>query len=219
MRKNILILSVITVLLLMIIGCTKDDITNDIDNTETKRVGFELLEIVSFTEILVWINDEQLSQEEFDSIKLPANWRKNEPREGEPDSATFSRSPDATQDGVFTKEVHFGYQWLFNAQVVQQNVPLPGNVNGLLIGNYIAKYHQVQFKAGRTLYILISPDSEEYVRISRDANRTTNTPIIPDTWQIEERIISEDLTLDLPNPTLNIRAQNNQDSFQGPVSF
>ena len=135
----------------MLIGCTEDDITNDIDDTETARVGFELLEIVSFTEILVWINDEQLSHEEFDSIKLPANCRKNEPREGEPDSAIFSRSPDATQDGVFTKEVHFGYQWLFNAQVVQQNVPLPGNVKGLLIGNYIAKYNQVQFKEGRTL--------------------------------------------------------------------
>ncbi len=218
MRNRILILYTITVLLL-VIGCTEDDIANDIDDTETERVGFELLEIVSFTEILVWINDEQISQEEFDSIQLPANWRKNEPREGEPDSATFSRSPDAMQDGVFSKESHFGYQWLFNAQVVQQNVPLSDNDNGLLIGNYIAKYHQVQFKAGRTLYILISPDGEEYIRISRDANRTIEVPIIPDTWELVERVISEDLTIDLPNPTLNIRAQNNQDSFQGPVAF
>ena len=29
----------------------------------------------------------------------------------------------------------------------------------------------------------------------------------------------EDLTIDLPNPTLNIRAENNQDSFQGPGDF
>jgi hypothetical protein len=213
MRNRILVLNIITVLLLLI-GCTEDDITNDIDDTETARVGFELLEIVSFTEILVWINDEQ-----FDSIKLPANWRKNEPREGEPDSATFFRSPDATQDGEYTKENHFGYQWLFNAQVVEQNVMLPDNDNGLLIGNNIAKYHQVQFKAGRTLHILISPDGEEYIRISRAVNRTSGVPIIPDTWEIVERVISEDLTIDLPNPTLNIRAQNNQDSFQGPVSF
>jgi hypothetical protein len=219
MRSKILIYNIITVLLLMIIGCTKDDIDSEIDTKEQKRVGFELLEIVSPNEILVWINDEDLSQEEFDYIQLPLNWRKNEPREGEPDSATFSRSPKAAQDGVFTRENHFGYRWLFNAQVVQTNVQLTDNLNGLLVGNYIAKYHKVQFKAGRTLHILISPDGEEYVRISRDANRTTDTPIIPDTWKIEERIISEVLTLDLPNPTLNIRAQNNQDSFQGPVSF
>jgi hypothetical protein len=77
----------------------------------------------------------------------------------------------------------------------------------------------VSFNAGKTLYILISPNGEEYIRVSRDANRTTDIPIIPVSWQIEERLLNEDLTIDLPNPTLNIRAENNQDSFQGPVTL
>lgn len=186
---------------------------------EPPRIGFELIEILSQDSILVWINDEPLSQEAFDSIQTTAEWRKNEPRTGDPDGAVFLRSPNATADGEFTRRELFGYQWLFNAQIIEQNVPLPSNEASLLNGRYIAKYHRVQFNAGKTLFVLISPDGEEYVRISRDANRTTDVPVIPDTWRLEERMINENLSIDLPNPTLNIRAENNQDSFQGPVTF
>lgn len=205
-------------LALLFVGC-QDDVTNVIEENEPQeeRVGFEIIEIVSFSNLLVWINDEPLSKEVFDSISIPFGWIKNEPREGVPDGGRFLRSPDAAEDGVFTKKELFGYQWLFNAQVVEQNILLPDNENGLLTGRNIAKYHQVQFNAGKTLHVLISPEGDEYVLISRDANRTTEVPIIPDTWKIEERVINENLTIDLPNPTLNIRAENNQDSFQGPV--
>jgi hypothetical protein len=98
-------------------------------------------------------------------------------------------------------------------------VALPDNEQGLLTGRYIAKYHGVTFNTGSILSVLISPEGEEYILISRDANRLTDIPIIPDTWQLEERVISEDLILELPNPTLNIRAENNQDSWQGPVDL
>jgi hypothetical protein len=220
--KNLLFLSIITAALVVLISCQKDDdnsVPEEETPTEKKRVGFELVQIVSFDSILVWANAEPLTQEEFDSIQITSGWQKNEPREGMPDSAQFLRSPDAIEDGVFTTAEHFGYLWLFNAQIVDSNVELPENEEGLLTGRYIAKYHEVTFKAGRTLSILISPQDEEYVLISRDAERTTDIPIIPETWQIEERVINENLTFDLPNPTLNIRAENNQDSWQGPISF
>jgi hypothetical protein len=200
-------------------GCGNVPTSNQESELENKRVGFELIEMISLDSIRVWMNDEPMSQEDFDAIILPILWFKNEPREGDPDGSTFSRSPNATQDGEFTREEHFGHRWLLNAQIIEQNVQLPDNNDGLLNGRYIAKYHQVQFRSGKTLYVLISPDGEEYIRISRDANRTTEIPIIPDSWKIEERIIDYNLTLDLPNPTLNIRAENNQDSFQGPVTF
>jgi hypothetical protein len=220
MKKKWLI-KIIPIIIFLFIGCEDDDtniIVDDIE-PEVERVGFELIEIVSLEEILVWMNNEPLTQEEFDSIKISANWSKNQPREGDPDGSTFFRSPDASRDGEFTIAEHFGYQWLFNAQIVEQNVPLSDNEDGLLNGRYIAKYHRIQFNAGKTIFVLISPDGEEYVRISRDLNRMTDTPIIPDTWQIEEREVNENLTIDLPNPTLNIRAENNQDSFQGPIVF
>jgi hypothetical protein len=225
MRRSVLPISqlffvYITILCLILVnGCQKEPTSAQGTEPETKRIGFELVEIVTTDSVRVWMNDEPLTQIQFDSIQLTAEWRKNEPREGDPDGSVFPRSPDADEDGVFTIEEHFGYQWLFNAQIVQQNVPLPDNDDALLNGRYIAKYHQVKFNAGKTLYVLVSPDGEEYIRVSRDANRTADIPIIPVSWQIEERLLNEDLTIDLPNPTLNIRAENNQDSFQGPVTL
>jgi hypothetical protein len=220
--KNLLYLSLIAAAFIVFISCEKDEdnsISEEETPTEKKRIGFELVQIVSFDSILVWANAEPLTQEEFDSIQITSGWQKNEPREGMPDSAQFLRSPDANEDGVFTTAEHFGYQWMFNAQIVDMNVELPENEEGLLTGRYIAKYHQVTFKAGRTLSILISPQGEEYVLISRDANRITDIPVIPNSWQIEERVINQNLTFDLPNPTLNIRAENNQDSWQGPITI
>jgi hypothetical protein len=220
--KNLLYLSLIAAAFIVFISCEKDEdnsISEEETPTEKKRIGFELVQIVSFDSILVWANAEPLTQEEFDSIQITSGWQKNEPREGMPDSAQFLRSPDANEDGVFTTAEHFGYQWMFNAQIVDMNVELPENEEGLLTGRYIAKYHQVTFKAGRTLSILISPQGEEYVLISRDANRITDIPVIPNSWQIEERVINQNLTFDLPNPTLNIRAENNQDSWQGPITL
>ena len=223
MTKTIKIFTKLLLLfpLIYLIGCSKDDDVSPDEEpvTEEVRIGFELVNIISPDSILVWTNADILTQEQFDSIQLPSYWTKNEPREGMPNFARFLRSPDASQDGDFTTAEHFGYNWLFNAQVIENNVPLPGNNQGLLTGRYIDKYHEVAFNAGRTLSILISPDGEEYILISRDANRATDIPIIPDDWQIEERLITEELTLELPNPTLNIRAENNQDSWQGPIDL
>lgn len=216
-KISVLLLIAFTVLW----GCDNEDDVHTIEEPTNNqiRVGFELVEIVSLDSILVWINEDILTQKQFDSIQLPSSWRKNEPREGVPNFARFLRSPDASREGDFTTAEHFGYNWLFNAQVVDNNVPLPSNDEGLLTGRYIAKFHEVSFDAGRTISILISPDGEEYILISRDAYRSFDTPIIPDTWQIEERFISEELTIELPNPTLNIRAENNQDSWQGPIDL
>jgi hypothetical protein len=216
---RIFILSLITIS--MFSSCNNDDDVSSIEEpvNEELRIGFELVQIISPDSILVWTNADDLSQEQFDEIELSDSWSKNEPREGMPDFARFLRSPDAEQEGEFTTAEHYGYQWLFNAQVVQNNVPLEGNDQGLLTGRYIAKYHEVTFDVGRTLSVLIAPSGDEYVLISRDANRSTDIPEIPENWVIEERLISEELILELPNPTLNIRAENNQDSWQGPIQF
>lgn len=219
MKRSMLILHLLLGLLLITTACQEDIVEPEPDPpTEEKRVGFELIEIVSPDSIVVWVNNEILIQAEFDSIQLESGWRKNEPREGDPDGSSFHRSPNATEDGEFIIKELYGFQWMFNAQIVNPNVPLPENDSMLLAGRSIAKYHQVRFNAGKTIYVLIAPDGKEYIRVSRDANRTTDIPIIPDSWRIEERIIADNLTIDLPNPTLNIRAENNQDSFQGPIN-
>ncbi len=118
-------------------------------------------------------------------------------------------------DGAFTVEEHFGYSWLHNATIIDLDVDLPDDED-LLVGRLIAKYHEVKFNAGKTLKVLISPNGAYYIRISRDAGRTQEIPTIPSNWQEIEVTISEDLMLQLPNPTLNIRADN-EDSYQGPI--
>ncbi len=178
------------------------------------RIGFEILEVLGPSEIVVWLGLD-LTLEEFNALELPAGWTKNQPRETEPDGGSFARSPDATVDGVFTDAEHFGHSWRHNATVIETNTLLDDE--GLLRLNRVAKFHEVRFDAGRTLFVLISPEDERFVRISRDAGRKSEVPTLPNGWQLVEHVIAEELAFDLPNPTLNIRCDN-EDSFQGPVT-
>ena len=134
--------------------------------------------------------------------------------ETDPDEGHFARSPDASADGEFTNEEHFGHPWLYNAKIIETGIPVDNE--GLLSGNRIVKFHTVTFHAGRTLTVLVSPGGIHYVRISRDVNRPTDHPTLPAGWILVDHETTEELTFELPNPTLNIRADN-EDSFQGPV--
>ena len=197
-------------------GCSDEGSeTTDPDNNadRNEEVGFEILQIVSPSEIIVWLGTD-LTQEEFDAIELPGDWFKNQPREGDPDGGTFARSPDASADGQFTDAEHFGHVWRHNATIVEANVPLDDDA--FLRQNTIVKFHEIRFDAGRTLWVLVSPDGEQFVRVTRDAGRTSDEPTIPDGWELLEYTTPDELTIQLPNPTLNIRAEN-EDSFQGPV--
>jgi hypothetical protein len=201
--------------LLLTIGCTKSTIV-ELENEAKPKVGFEILEIVSAHEIITWKNLSSMTVEEFEAIELPTGWIKNQPREGEADSGMFARSPDETADGFFDDREHFGYQWRHVATVIETGIQMDDQ--GLLSGNRIRKFHTLKFNAGRILNILTSPEGIHYVRVSRDHGRSTDTPTIPDSWNLVKEVISEDLNIQLPNPTLNIRADN-EDSFQGPVVF
>jgi hypothetical protein len=194
--------------------CTDGGVDDTDAGTGEPRVGHEILQILSPTEIIVWVSAD-ITTEQFDAIELPGGWFKNEPREVDMDSSSFARSPDATEDGPLTSQEHFGYVWQHNATVVEMNIPI--DAQGLLTGNLVAKYHEIVFNPCRTLVVLVSPEGEQYVRVSRDAQRTTDTPTIPTDWQLVEHVTTEELVIQLPNPTLNIRADN-EDSFQGPVT-
>lgn len=211
---------IVLFVVLIISACSSDsdnsneEVTDTPTEQEEVKVGYEILEAKSQNEIIVWISQE-ITQEEFDAIELPDNWFKNQPRESGPDGAKFLRSPDATSDGPLEEAEHFGHIWKKNAKIIETNVSIDGQ--SLLSGNLISKYHEVTFDTGSVLYLLISPGGEQYVRISRDAGRTNEIPSVPDTWQTGEYQLSETLTFMLPNPTMNIRLDN-EDSFQGPIT-
>jgi hypothetical protein len=188
--------------------------TTSFDTEESSpRIAFEILEIESLSSIRVWINI-NMTQEEFDAIELPPGWIKNQPREGEPDGGRFFRSPEATVDGEFLDKDLFGFRWWNVALITQPNITLDGQ--GLLRGTTVVKFHEVTFNAGRKIVVLFSPEGEPYVRISRDANRTTDNPTIPNSWRLVEYTTPDQLVIQLPEETLVIRTDN-EDSFQGPV--
>ena len=216
-KKKLFRLCIFLFLLPFILGCNGSDSNNnkvDSNNNEVPaRVGFEILEIQSPNSIRAWISSD-ITREEFDALELPSGWRKNQPREGDPDASRFYRSPDAEVDGEFLDEDLYGFSWRHSATVIQTNIPL--DEQGLLIGAKVVKFHEVTFDAGHTITVLFSPDGEPYVRIGRDANRTSDEPSIPDSWRLVEYTTPEQLVIRLPEETLVIRADN-EDSFQGPV--
>lgn len=188
---------------------------SDADEGEERepRVGYEILQVVAPDRIVTWLNAD-MTQAEFDAIELPPGWFKNQPREGEPDRGAFARSPDAARDGEFTVAEHFGHEWTHVATVVETGISL--DPDGLLTGTRVHKYHEVGFDAGRNLPVIVSPTGDVYLRISRDAGRASDTPTIPETWRAAEYPTDVPLTLQLPERTLVIRADN-EDSYQGPV--
>lgn len=47
-------------------------------------------------------------------------------------------------------------------------------------------------------------------------NNDTDAPTLPSGWTLLDYVTPEELTIQLPNPTINIRTDN-EDSFQGPI--
>lgn len=182
----------------------------------SERIGFEILEIISPTEIRAWISPD-ITFDEFDALELPAGWRKNQPRESAecgPDAGRFLKSPDATMNGDILEQELFGFNWFHAATVTQTNIQLDDE--GLLRGNMVRKFHELTYKAGSCLVLLTSPEGEVYFRIGRDANRMSNEPSIPNLWRLEEYTTPEKLVIELFEENLVIRT-GNEDSFQGPV--
>ena len=159
------------------------------------KVGFEILQIVSSKEIVVWVNT-NMSVQEFAAIELPSGWIKNQPREPDPDSGRFLRSPKAPADAPLVKSEHFGHMWRQNATVVEVGVEL--DKNRLLQASRVAKHHEVTYNAGRKVHLLVSPDGDHYIRVSRDVNRVSDTPTLPASWRLIEKLLEKELTFQLP---------------------
>jgi pimeloyl-ACP methyl ester carboxylesterase len=177
-----------------------------------ERVGYELLEIQDDGTIWAWIAYD-MTQEEFDALELPSGWLKNQPREGVPDSAQFYGSPAA--DGVLVEEEHFGFEWFHSATITNLRVDLDNT--GLLNATTVEKDHEIGFDPGSTLSLLVAPNGDSYVMVSRDAGRSTDDPTVPEGWAIVELVVSDGFTARLDGETTVIR-MDNEDSYQGPVT-
>lgn len=176
-------------------------------------VAYEIIQVVSPNEIITWQNLE-MTTEEFEAIDLPTGWVKNQPREADIDGSFFARSPGEPMDGPLIEAEHFGYKWRHVATITEANISMDNQ--GLLSANTISKYHEIIYNPWRLVNILVSPEGNRYMRVSRDEGRMSDTPIIPSGWELISEVLTEELKIQLPNPTTNIRADN-EDSFQGPI--
>lgn len=200
-------------------NATEDDpATRDAASVESADndvlVAYEIAHIVSPSEIVVWRNLD-MSQAEFEALDLPLRWRKNEPREIVTDGGQIFKSPGAENDGEFVEEDLFGHTWEHVTTVIDPRVNL--DAQGLLSGSVVYKHHQMIVDAGRTVFVLESPEGEHYIRNTRDYGRTSDTFAVPDGWQLIEHVLTEPLVIQLPVETLVIRTEN-EDSFQGPIT-
>ena len=180
-----------------------------------KKVGYEILQVKSFNEIFAWASKD-ITREQFDAIKLPFGWFKNQPREVEMDGARFLNSP-GLEEGSFSRAKHFGHEWLHVATVKMAGRKRLDS-KGLLVGSAVVKDHIAKFDEGRTLKLLISPSGEVFPRITRDANRTREEPTLPEKWRLIGHTLDRPMEFKLIGETTVIRTDN-QDSFQGPVKF
>jgi hypothetical protein len=179
------------------------------------KIGYEILQIKSFNEIMAWASKD-ITREQFDALKLPLGWFKNQPREVEMDGARFLNSP-GREEGSFRRAEHFGYEWLHVATVKMAGRKRL-DPKGRLVGSIVIKDHVVAFNGGRTVTLLVSPEGKVFPRISRDANRTREEPTLPEKWRLIEHKLAGPMEFSLTGETTVIRTDN-QDSFQGPVEF
>ncbi len=184
-----------------------------LDSRNELQVGYEILNTLSANETLAWRTFD-ITEEEFNTLELPDGWSNSQIRELNFDKGVFKRSPGATMDGPLFEQELFGYLWEHVATITERGINLDDQ--GLLTANIVDKYHELTYSGNRPVRLIISPEGERYVLATRDLNRIQEEATIPSTWQVKDTLIQEDWVIQLPNPTYNIRADN-QDSFQGPI--
>lgn len=175
------------------------------------RVAYELFDLTTGS---VWATPD-FTPEEFAALEISADWAKNQPREASISGSRFARSPDCGNDGEFTEAEISGKPMQHIANLLG-----PGQVfdeSGLLFGNQVGKYHEIDYRTGDTLFVLVAPDGARYVRVSRDAQRTGDNPTVPAGWTLTSYTLTEDMTVDLSG-SIDVLRTDNQDSFQGPLA-
>jgi hypothetical protein len=184
----------------------------DIAMCPTAKPAHEVLQPKN-GDFITWLTPDP-TIEQYEALSFPVGWLRNQPREGVGAVGRFRRSPGATADGEFTRNWIENMPWVHVATVVEFLGAL--DPAGLLTAVLVDKHHELTWFGGNDITVITDPGGERYALVSRDANRTFETPTMPAGWTHEIITLSEDVLILLPQPTTVIRSDN-QDSFQGPV--
>jgi uncharacterized protein YceK len=197
-------------------GCT--DVETDVCATGSIRTfekgqGFELID---FKAMQVW-GTADWTTPAFSSFDLPLSWllwRKNDPRQGQADSAAFLRSPGCN-DGQYTYMAAFGRRFLHVVDLKEFRADV-GSAGAPIRAVTLTKHHQLHFEKGSRLQILSDPSGVRYLLVARTVSPKTNRPDLPMGWTIRQGVLSEpwDYVLD---GLVKVLRLNNEDSYQGPL--
>ncbi|MEL7345465.1 MAG: hypothetical protein AAFN59_11510, partial [Pseudomonadota bacterium] len=181
--------------------------------TARQNVGYELIDILRRT---AWVTTDWtlLDYAAFSPGLTAPNWLKNDPREGFGARAAVLRSPGCEADGEFTYQTMFGRTFFHIADLVELNAE--GLTKGVLKEARVSKHHRLEFEAGQSVWFLVSPDGERYVRVNRPVDAAPDFGAFPDDWFLDKVTLSTPWAADLVGIVQVLRLGNGT-SFQGPV--
>jgi hypothetical protein len=175
--------------------------------------GYELINLVGRE---VWAT-RNWSPEGYADFSFPLSWlfwRKNDPRIALADSGQFLKSPGCT-DG------HYSYMRAFGREFVQvvRLISINNRIEdlGLIRKTELEKYHILHYSVGRTVSILLSPDGERFIGVSKSLDRSSDSPTLPEGWTLTDYLLAEEIQIELLGKVSVLR-MDNEDSYQGPIS-
>jgi len=182
----------------------------------THGAGTPHMEILHLASRSVWLAQEAITHERFDSIVLPDGFAKTGIGAAVADVAWFARSPGDANDGPLETIEIDGLRF---ARVAAPGAPEPG-FRGVLVLP-VHKHHTVLYRAGRTIEIMDFGDGFAAVPLVSQARgprlgASTAARTLPEGWSVRAVPLARDLVVALPNPA-RVAFFSNGDSFQGPV--
>lgn len=161
---------------------------------------------------------QDVSEVEWDALELPAAWKlwiKNTPRELM-SRGVFLRSPACPEDGQFTWKTMFDHDWMNVADFKDMNTPV--DEAETMTKTTMNKFHRLTYDAGNPVWYITSPEGERFVVVTRDYERTTDTPTLPEGWTMsKEMTLDKEMLVDLMGDEIANYRVSNGDSFQGPL--
>lgn len=196
-------------------GTVVEECTERYFTSADMEAGFH--ELLDLQNQQTW-GTQDISEEDWEALDLPITWSlwiKNTPRELM-SRGFFTRSPGCPEDGQFLWKNMYGVDWLNVADFKEMNTPV--DEDGLMTRTIMNKFHELTYDPGAPVWYITSPEGKRYLIVTRDYDRTTDTPTLPAGWSIsEEMTLTKPLILPLMgDKTENYRVSNG-DSFQGPL--
>ena len=174
--------------------------------------GYELLNLVDGE---VW-GTRNWTPEAYAAFSLPVSWpqwQKNDPRIVLADQSQFLQSPGC-EPGQYSYMRAFDREFVQVVQLI--DIPPALDPQGLIRAVELEKHHVLHYSTGRSVSLLQNPAGQQFIGVSRSLESSAELPTLPEGWTLTNRLLTEDLQVDLVGRVSVLRLDN-EDSYQGPL--